>query len=155
TSPLIILGLPAGFVLLGVLKEHNAKKSKLRFICIITAIVVFGISSHPEFYLFIIIGSILLLSFRLTSGNLIYLSIILALSICLLLDLLSPQNYYTTVKILKAPLLILCFVYVSILWGLYKTMILSNLSRLKFVSDSFLFTKFKNIISKNTAKIAV
>ncbi len=155
TSPLIILGLPAGFVLLGVLKEHNAKQSKLRFIGIITAIVVFGISSHPEFYLFIIIGSILLLSFRLSSGNLIYLSFIWALSICVLIDLLSPQNYYTTVKILKAPLLILCFVYVSILWGLYRTMILSNLSRLKFVSDSFHFAKFKNIISKNTAKIAV
>jgi hypothetical protein len=155
TSPLIILGLPAGFVLLGVLKEHNAKQSKLRFICIVTMIVAFGVLSHPEFYLFIIIGSILLLAFQLSSRNLIYASFILALSFCVLVNLLSPQNYYTVVKILNAPLLILSLVFVSILWGLYRTRILSNLFRSKFINDSFLFTKFKNFTSKNTTKIAV
>jgi len=84
TSPLIIIGLPAGFVLLGLIKELSPEQSRIKLICIITAITVLGILSHPEFYLFIIIGSILILSFRLSYGNLIYASILLALFFCLL-----------------------------------------------------------------------
>ena len=155
TTPLIIIGLPAGFVLLGIIKEQIFKNGKLRFICIITAITVLGILSHPEFYLFIIVGSILILSFRLSYGNLTYASIMLAFIICILVDFLSPQNYYTSREIFNAPLLILCLVFVSILWGLYRTRILSKLSRLKSVSHSFLFTKIVNSSSKNAIRIVI
>jgi len=155
TSPLIIIGLPAGFVLLGLIKGQSTKQSRLRFICIITAITVLGVLSHPEFYLFIIIGSILILSFRLSYGNLIYGSVLLALFFCILVDFLSPQNYYTAIKILNAPLLILCIVFVSLLWGLYKSRILSKLLGLKSVSHSSAATKLVNPTSKNITKIVI
>jgi hypothetical protein len=155
TSPLIIIGLPAGFVLLGLIHEHSTKQPKLRFICIITAITVLGILSHPEFYLFMIIGSILILSFRLSYGNLIYTSFLFALFFCILVDFLSPLNYYSAIKILNAPLLILCLVFVSTLWGLYVTRIFSKLYRLKAISHSFPFSKFANSTSKNAIRIII
>ena len=155
TSPLIIIGLPAGFVLLGLIREHSTKQPKLRFICIITAITVLGILSHPEFYLFIIIGSILILSFRLSYGNLIYASFLFALFFCILVDFLSPLNYYSATMILNAPLLVLCLVFVSSLWGLYITRILSKVYILKSLSHSFLSTKFVSPTSKSAMRIAI
>jgi len=155
TSPLIIIGLPAGFVLLGLIKELSPEQSRIKLICIITAITVLGILSHPEFYLFIIIGSILILSFRLSYGNLIYASILLALFFCLLVDFSSPQNYYTSIKILNVPLLILSLVFVSILWALFRTRILSKLYGLKSIRHCSSSTKHKYKTSKNAAKIVI
>jgi hypothetical protein len=155
TSPLIIIGLPAGFVLLGLMHEHWTKQPKLRFICIITAITVLGILSHPEFYLFIIIGSILILSFRLSYGNLIYASFLLSVFFCIIVDFLSPLNYYSAITILNAPLLVLCLVFVSILWGLYETKILSKVYVLKSLGHSFPFPKFVSPTSKSAIRIAI
>jgi len=143
TSPLIIIGLPTGFVLLGLIKEHKAMQYKLRYICIIVAITVLGIVSHPEFYLFIIIASILTLSFRLSYGNLIYTSLLFAISFCILIDFVSPQNYYSAVEILNAPLLALSLVFVSILWVLYITRILSKV-HLFSITHNFLSIKFSS-----------
>jgi hypothetical protein len=155
TSPLIIIGLPAGFVLLGIINELKTTKNRLRLIYIITAIGILGILSHPEFYLFIIITSILILSFRLTNGNIIYASTLLALLFCLLVDFLSPQNYYTTIKILNTPLLILCFVFVFVLWISYMTKVLSRLHNLKLISHSTASPGPGHSASKNAMKIVI
>ena len=116
---------------------------------------VLGILSHPEFNLFIIIGSILILSFRLSYGNLIYASFLVALLFCVLVDFLSPANYYSAIKILNVPLLFLCLAFVSIMWGLYVTKILSKLYRLKTVSHSFQSKKSTHSTSKSTMRIAI
>jgi hypothetical protein len=155
TTPLIIVALPAGFVLLGLIKEQINEKGRLRFISIMTAIVVLGIFSHPEFFLFIIVASIQILSFRMSQGNLVYASIMSALFICLIFDFLSPQNYNTATTILNIPLLILCLVFVSILWVLYRSRILSYLHRLRSANHSFHFTKIVNSISKNVGRIVI
>lgn len=155
TTPLIIIALPAGFVLLGLIKEQIDEKGRLRFISIITAIVILGIFSHPEFFLFVIVGSIMILYFRISQGNIVYTSIISALFICMIFDFLSPQNYNTAITIVNIPLLILCLVFVSILWVLYRTRILSYLHGLRSANRSFHFAKTVNSISKNVGRIAI
>lgn len=155
STPLIIIGLPAGFVMLGLLKEEKGKKSSLGFISIITAITVLGIVSHDEFYLFILVGSILTLLFRLSYGNLIYASIISAIFICFLIDFWSPQRYYTFNSILNVPLLILCLIFASVLWGLYITRILGRLHNLISERYNFLKTEILNSSSKKAVAIVI
>ena len=155
TSPLIIIALPAGFLLLGLIKEHIPNISKLRFICIITVITVVGILSHPEFYLFMIVGSILILSFRLMHGNLFYISIISALLLCVLINFLSPQNYYTSIMIFNIPLPYLCLIFLSILLALYRTRFISKLSVLNYLKHSFPSTGLVNSISRPVASIVI
>lgn len=155
TSPLIIIALPAGFIVLGLIKERIPDISKLRFICVITVITVVGILSHPEFYLFIIVGSILILSFRLMHGNLFYISIISALLLCVFINFLSPQNYYTSIKIFDIPLPYLCLIFLSILLAFYRTRSISKLGGLNYLKHSFPSTGIFNSISKPVASIVI
>jgi hypothetical protein len=155
TTPLIIVGLPAGFVVLGLIKEQIGSKGRLRFICIITSIMVLGIVSHYEFYFFVLVGSILIISFRLKSGNLTYASIVVSLLVCALLNFTSPQHYYTSIGIFKTPLLILSLVFVSILWALYETKVLYKLYALLSRSHSFSMTSTINSRSIGVMKIVL
>jgi hypothetical protein len=125
TTPLIIIALPAGFVLLGIIKE-DSKHSKLKCIAIVVTISTLGIFSTDEFYLFIIIASILPLVFRLPDKNFIFASFLSAFSVIVLVDvIISPQKYYTvTAEALGAPLLALSVLFVCFLWLFYATRIL-------------------------------
>ena len=57
TTGLIIIGLPAGFALLGLLKEKIS--DRLRSIAIVSAVSFIGILSHDEFYVFIIVAAVI------------------------------------------------------------------------------------------------
>lgn len=93
-------------------------------------------------------------SFRLSHRNFLYASIILALLISLLLDFFSPQNYNSATEILGIPVLILSLVFVSIMWLLYRTRILSYLYKLRSVNRSFHF-KIINTRPKNVGRIVI
>ena len=138
TTPLIIIVLPAGFTLLGLIKEikkanNNNNNTGNRILnrryseifAILTsmaAISILGILSHPEFYLFIIIVSILPLIFKLGGKNYHYIfaSFLFALTVAILIDFaISPVKYYTAREILGVPLIALCFLFVIFTWILY------------------------------------
>ena len=118
STGMIYIGLPAGFVLLGLLRENLP--SKFIFAILVTVISVLGVLSHYEFYFFMIVGSILPLLFKIKLGNYLYLGFLLALSIVYLISTISPGKDYTSVAIFPGvPLLTLSAMFVGLTWTLY------------------------------------
>ncbi len=119
STGLIYIVLPAGFVLLGLFRD-NFNKFTLLFI--VTSISVLGILSHDEFYLFLIVASILPLLFKIKQANYIYFGILLSLSIVYVIDIVNPAKYYTSnYVIFESPLLIVDAIFTGIMWILYVT----------------------------------
>ena len=142
TTPLIIIALPAGFTLLGLIKEVNLfklnndddnKSSRpksrysriLTWMAIVTAISFLGILSHDEFFLFIIVAcTAMVILFRQLPKNVNYsiffVSLLSAISLVLLVDtFISPARIYTYRLILGIHLIILSFLFISFNWALY------------------------------------
>ena len=90
STGLIYIAITSGFVLLGLLK--GGIKSNFILTSLVTAISVLGILSHDEFYLFIIIASVVTLIYRLRQGKFVYLGFLFALSIVYSMDILNPQR---------------------------------------------------------------
>ena len=118
STGLIYIALPAGFVLLGLLRGYIT--NKFTFTIMVTVISVLGILSHDEFYLFIIIAAVIPLVFRIRQGNYMYLGFVLAIFIVYLIDITSPERYYTSIVIFSGfSLLKLSILFVGLLWMLY------------------------------------
>jgi hypothetical protein len=118
STGLIYIALPAGFVLLGLLRGYL--RNKFTFTIMVTVISVLGILSHDEFYLFIIIAAVIPLVFTIRQGNYMYLGFLLAIFIVYLIDTTSPEKYYTSNEIFSGfSLLKLSILYVGLLWTLY------------------------------------
>jgi hypothetical protein len=126
TGPLILIALPAGFILLGLIKEKI--NNKFKYVLILSAISVLGILSHEEFYLFIIVASILLVTFRIPQRkNSVFIAFFLSILTVILTDTLSPVKYYTFTHIIGVPLIYLCFIFVALMWALYVLRIILNM----------------------------
>ena len=86
----------------------------------VTVISILGILSHDEFYLFIIIAAVIPLVFRIRQGNYVYLGFLFAIFIVYLIDITSPEKYYTSNEIFSGfSLLKLSILFVGLLWMLY------------------------------------
>ena len=125
TTGLIIIGLPAGFALLGLLKEKIS--DRLRSIAIVSAVSFIGILSHDEFYVFIIVATVIPPLFRLEGRGNFYATILVALTVTALADLVSPAKYYTIREILGIPLVVLSFLFIIIMWMIYASRILHKI----------------------------
>jgi hypothetical protein len=118
STALIYIALPAGFFLLALLKENLSRKST--FIFMVTAISILGILAHDEFYLFIIIASVLPLLFKIKKANYMYLSFLIAIFFVYVADLVSPQSYYTSHEIISGiSLLLLNALFVGLMWTIH------------------------------------
>ena len=174
TTPLIIIALPAGFTLLGLLKEEKLfyfnksnniilfrPKSRLSttltYMAIVTGISFLGILSHDEFYLFIIIASIaMVVFFRSMPVNVNYsiffVSFLSAILLVILVDiLLSPAKYYTSREILGITLTTICLMFVSFTWSLYLTLRKIKISN---ILNSNSFRRRIKIVTKQAIKNA-
>src|SRR6476659_4996331 len=176
TTTLIIIALPAGFTLLGLIKEVNlfnlknddntSSRPKSRFrmlacIAIVTTVSFLGILSHDEFYLFIIVASAaMVVFFRLLPINVNYsiffVSFLSAISLVILVEIfISPANFYTYRHILGIPLIMLCFMFVSFTWALYATLRkikfsnVFNINRTQQINVKTQQTKLKAIFTFN------
>src|SRR6185436_8503420 len=78
STALIYLALPAGFVLLAMIRLTF--DNRLTNIFILSAISFLGILSHYEFYIFIIIASVLPAIFKLKAKSYVYVSLLIAIS---------------------------------------------------------------------------
>jgi hypothetical protein len=147
STGLIYIALPAGFVLLGLLRGNL--NNNLIFAVIVTGISILGILSHDEFYLFIIISAVLPLIFRIKQGKYIYPSFLFAFLAVFIIDLVSPQRYYTSNYIFSGlSLLTLSILFVGVTWSLY--LIQQNLNRMLRAIPSF-FNKFRPRKTKNNS----
>jgi hypothetical protein len=92
TTGLVIIVLPAGFVLLGLIKERN--DNKLKYFLVLAAISLLGYLTQAEFALFGIIASVIPIIFGLQGKNYIFGAILAALLIYATVGLLGPGTYY-------------------------------------------------------------
>ena len=133
STPLIIMALPAGFTLLGVIGEKKIKqKSNFRYLAILLSVAFLGVLSHDEFYLFIIIASIVPIFYFLIADpvnkknknyGVVYGALLGALLLTIVLALYSfdGAGYYTYNAILGIPLILLSLAFVTIMCILYIT----------------------------------
>ena len=121
TSPLIIISLPAGLVLLGLMVEGRyftgSNRGKISYLVIITTVSLLGGLSHTEFYLFVLVSVVLTLIFGLKGRDFIFIALVLSMSLTLLADVL-PGNYFTAIRILGIPVTYLVLVFTVVIWAL-------------------------------------
>jgi hypothetical protein len=134
STGLIYIALPAGFVLLGLLRTNLS--SRPISISLLIAVTIVGIISHYEFYIFVIIASILPIVFAMQQRNNVYFALVLSLSIVYLLDISAPGNYLSSLNIMGYPLLILTIILLCITWTIY---LVSNYLHRILKSRSVLF----------------
>jgi len=142
STALIYIALPAGFILLALIRItfHN----KFVNIFIVSTISFLGILSHYEFYIFIIIASILPAIFRLESKSYVYVSFLVAISAVYLLDITTSSTFYSYLDIIGIPLILLVAIFVIIAWISYLSM--PHLQKMG-ISKSI----FKNLVKINHA----
>jgi len=113
-SPLIVVSLPAGFILLGLIAERGVQKESkaimVRYLVIVAILSLAGALFHPEFNLFIVIGSISALVFKLPRRNIIFAGFMISQSLLMVIDGL-PGQYISAVKIAGIPLVYLSLVF--------------------------------------------
>ena len=176
TTPLIIIALPAGFTLLGLIKglelfnsnnnrnnsSRQGRNSSFRTIIsfgVVTSVSFLGILSHDEFYLAIMVASVAMIVFyrslpKNVNYSIFFISFLSAISLVILLDTyISPAPFYSFNQfryILGVPLIILCFVFVAFGWSLYLS--LSKLRILNIFETSGILRQIKAIAKPNGVK---
>jgi hypothetical protein len=127
TTSLILIALPAGFLLLGLIREKL--NSNVKYLAMLALISTVGILSHDEFYLFVIICPFIPLIFRLSNRkNSLYLALLSSFFIVFLIDMISPEKYYTSIQDFPAPLIVLSALFVGFMWALYASRIFHRIS---------------------------
>jgi hypothetical protein len=134
STPLIFMALPTGFTLLGLLREreiiNNKSKFKFKYLAILLSITFLGTISHDEFYLFIIVASIvpIFLFFIAEMRDekkknlvVVYGALLAALLLTLILATYSfaGVGYFIFNTILGIPILVLSLIFVAIMCILY------------------------------------
>ncbi len=117
STGLIYISLPAGFVLLGLVKTNI--ENKLHSVAIFAVITLLGVLSHDEFYIFIIITSTLPLIYNLRKKHSIYVAFLITLAFTYLIDGLLPVRYFTFQSIFGVPLLFLCAIFTLVTFTIY------------------------------------
>jgi hypothetical protein len=126
TTSLIIISLPAGFVLLGLVRE---KIPNLRYASII-AMIILVFLFHLEFGLFVIIAIILYLIFERDRGNYFFIGALIGFSVVFLVALFSPNDFYRSQTVwssqdfLRIPIIAIYFLLIPSAWALYRSNIL-------------------------------
>ena len=117
STGLTLVSLPAGFVLLGLIRLQFG--NKLGYITIIFLISVSGILFHDEFYLFILVSSILPLIYNLKKKSYLYYAFLITFASVFIVDGLSPKNYFTSNSIFGISITELSFIFVVAMLLLY------------------------------------
>jgi hypothetical protein len=157
STGLTYMALPAGFVLLGVVR--NRFPSTLVNFAVVTSIAILGMISNDEFYIFLIIASLLPIMFRMDARNYMYAGFIVASLFVYLVDISSPRPFFTLLKIFGIPLILLSLSFVVVTWAiklsaghLHKVLepglsFLNRLRQLPYHSDRFRFLAQVSIVS--------
>ena len=155
TTPLLIIALPLGFTLLGLIGEimRSGKQQRVlslpsknigntttisSTIIVITGLSIVGILAHDEFYIFIIIVCSAIVLFCPRSAKFpfnpicssYFASFLCAITFVILIEIfVSPTEYYVIRDGLGLPLVALSFTFVSVMWTLYALRISEKMRR--------------------------
>jgi hypothetical protein len=151
TTGLVIIALPAGFVLLGLIKQNLS--SKLKNIALIVSVVILGYLTHEEFGFFLIVGSVILVIFRLNGKNTIFAAIVTALSFLMLVAFLFPGEYYRVREFFGVPVVVLYFLFANFIWALNASNFLPRLNNLFY--QSTLVKTLKRILGTRQVRLVL
>jgi len=142
STGLIYIALPAGFVLLGLVHERIG--SKFMYTILTIGVTIVGSLAHPEFFYFIIVGSLLPIFFTFRKeGYYLYFGFLFALTFVYLFDKIFPGS--ASIVIFGLPLVLLGIFFILCAWGLLMTrQILSKRLRRR----SFTFSKYVSKLRK-------
>ena len=98
STALIYISLPAGFTLLGLIRANVS--SKFRYRVILSLVAILGVLSHDEFYIFILLSSMLPLIYNMQKKYSVYFALLFALGFTYAIDILLPVRHYTTNDVL-------------------------------------------------------
>jgi hypothetical protein len=128
STGLIYIALTAGFVLLGLIHERIA--SKFIYTILVTGISIVGALTHPEFYYFILVGSILPVIFGLHKCvNYMYFGLLMALTFVYIFDIFFPGN--ASIEMFGLPLVLMIIFFVLCTWAAFSLRQILNLSSIK------------------------
>ena len=97
STGLTLVSLPAGFVLLGLV--YVKFRNKFSYITILSLISILGIIFHDEFYIFIIVSSLLPLIYNLRKKSYVYFAFLIALASAYIIDGMLPIKYFTSNRV--------------------------------------------------------
>lgn len=117
STALVYISLPAGFVLLGLVRV--AIDNRFRYMILLLLVTILGVLSHDEFYIFIILASLLPLIYNIQKKNYLYIGLLITFALTYAVDSISPENYFTFQNIFGMPLLQLCTIFTSFMFSLY------------------------------------
>ena len=117
STGLIYISLPAGFTLLGLIRSDVS--NKLRYTLLLSLIAILGVLSHDEFYIFILLSSMLPLIFNMQKKYSVYIALLFALGFTYAIDTLLPVRHYTTNDVFGLPLIQLSTVFILLMLSLY------------------------------------
>lgn len=117
STGLTLVTLPAGFVLLGLTRvQYN---NKLGYIGLISLVSISGILFHDEFYLFILVSSILPLIFNLKEKSYLYYALLISFTCILIIDSMFSEKYFTAQRIFGIPIIELAIIFILGTFSLY------------------------------------
>ena len=149
STGLIYIALPAGFLLLGITRLEIA--SKFTYTILVSIVSLLGVLFHDEFYIFIIVSSILVIVFNMRNKNSVYLAFLITFAFVYIIDIISPVKYFTSREVLGIPLINLNIIFVMITWALYAAQ-----QRKKNFNLTFTLSKIRNQLDhSNTRMILV
>jgi len=147
STSLIYISLPAGFVLLGLIRIEFG--NKISYTTILLLISILGILFHDEFYIFIIVSCILPLIYNLKKKSYVYFAFLIAFALAYIIDGLLPVKYFTSHRIFGISLIELSIIFTLVTLSLYK--LRENFYRL-FSSISIPSFQFKNKVTNYIIK---
>jgi hypothetical protein len=145
STGLIYIVLPAGFVLLGLVRTKL--DNRFHYVLILSLVTILGTISHDEFYIFVILASSLPLIYNIQKKYSVYIALIISLAFTFVLDTLLPVKYFTVQSIFGVSLLLLVTLFSLIMLGLYA--VRQNLSRLHRSFASRSIVSGKKIVGLN------
>ena len=117
STGLIYISLPAGFTLLGLIRANMS--NNLRYTLLLLLIAILGVLSHDEFYIFILLASMLPLIYNMQKKYSVYFALLAALGFTYAIDTLLPVRHYTTNDVLGLPLIQISTVFILLMLSLY------------------------------------
>ena len=117
STGLTLVSLPAGFVLLGLV--YVKFRNKISYITVLSLISILGILFHDEFYMFIIVSSLLPLIYNLKKKSYVYFAFLIAFASAYIIDGMLPIKYFTANRVFGMSVIELNLIFTLVTLLLY------------------------------------
>ena len=116
-TSLTLVSLPAGFILLSLIKIELP--NKVRQLLLVSLVAFLGILFHDEFYIFIIVSSLLVFAYNIRKKIIVYFALLSALALVYVIDSLLPVNYFTSNRIFGISVIEISAIFIIVTLCLY------------------------------------